>query len=64
MRLALILFSLTLWSCARGAMTMTVPIKEAPVSSDGAGPRWLDNQRVVFRTVAPGKSGDDRPVYV
>jgi hypothetical protein len=54
MRLALILFSLTLWSCAWGATSMPYPIKQAPIkeatiSAEKRDIAWLDNTHVLFR---------------
>lgn len=48
MRVVIGMFCLTYWSCAWGATTMTVPIKEADFSAEDASPRWLDNTHVVF----------------
>jgi hypothetical protein len=48
MRLVLILFGLTLWSCTWGATAMTVPIKEADFTAHDHQPIWLDNRHVLF----------------
>ena len=63
MRLVLILFGFTLWSCAWGATTMPYPIKEA-ASAGNRDIAWLDNTRVVFHgaTGGEGSPGHESPV--
>jgi hypothetical protein len=48
-------------SCAWNSQSMTLPIKEAPISSDGSGPpRWLDNHHVMFRGLVAGKTAEQQ----
>lgn len=56
------LLCVTLWSCAWGASTISLPIKEAPIPADGSVPRWLDNSHVLFRTFPSDKESKDHPV--